>query len=482
MSELQQERRGIHQDPEFASHEPQTPVVANFILPLESSNLNDQCQTCSKNIRSCVKTAWAASEIDYTFSRMKLRHIQRILDEYRLRLDIWMSDCGDERGDLPNVTTGDESAIPTLLVELFQQLYQYSTVVFRGIQTIEANSRTLIESPISRASPVEVMNKAEVEILEACDSLASTLTELARLQSSIQMNSAVRLGSRSSGPEARLHTEVLNVRTAFLEQNVDNLEYSLDSAMTEDTVSQHSDDGMCPDCHLSFPRHALHLHTDFCQNPTEFESIPQPSIQNPLSLHSPKMLGSSARNPFWLLQLVLGFVFHLRSLLVKIILPFRPMISGPLDELYPSWQNIKDLTLHFILLYTQLIQLFSLPTLAVLFLAVPGVIPIINLVTFCVGTWIIMRLLNGTPTTECLVGLPDGLEPVNDEHELWFFINGVATGKNWLQSNLNLIAQTFQREVVGIHNTTYGFMFDLLECLIQRDLDYKSHDIRQGRA
>lgn len=125
-------------------------VVANFILPLESSNLNDQCQTCSKNIRSCVKTAWAASEIDNTFSRMKLRHIQRILDEYRLRLDIWMSDCGVERGDLPNVTAGDGSAIPTLLVELFQQLYQYSTVIFRGIKTIEAHSRTLIESTISQ--------------------------------------------------------------------------------------------------------------------------------------------------------------------------------------------------------------------------------------------------------------------------------------------------------------------------------------------
>ncbi|KUJ07309.1 uncharacterized protein LY89DRAFT_702433 [Mollisia scopiformis] len=89
-----------------------------------------------------------------------------------------------------------------------------------------------------------------------------------------------------------------------------------------------------------------------------------------------------------------------------------------------------------------------------------------------------MRLLNGAPTTEALVGLPDGTDPVNDEHELWFFINGVATG----QSNLDLLARTFQREVVGIHNITAGFIFDLLECLIQRDLDYKTKDIRIGRA
>lgn len=34
----------------------------------------------------------------------------------------------------------------------------------------------------------------------------------------------------------------------------------------------------------------------------------------------------------------------------------------------------------------------------------------------------------------------------------------------------------------GLTPPSYGFIFDLLECLIQRDLDYKSHNIRQGRA
>ncbi|KAH6716277.1 hypothetical protein DL95DRAFT_347356 [Leptodontidium sp. 2 PMI_412] len=188
------------------------------------------------------------------------------------------------------------------------------------------------------------------------------------------------------------------------------------------------------------------------------------------------------RNPFRLLLLDFGFVIHLRRLLVKIILPIGPLISGPLDELYPSRSNLMDLALHFILLTTQIMLVLLLPVVAVLFWLVPGVVPIVFLVTFWIATWIVMRLLNGAPTTECLVGLPEGLEPANDEHELWFFINGVATGKNWLQSNLDLLARTFQREIVGIHNTTYGFLFDLLECLIQRDLDYKSGDIRQGRA
>ncbi|CAL3968166.1 unnamed protein product [Diplocarpon coronariae] len=188
------------------------------------------------------------------------------------------------------------------------------------------------------------------------------------------------------------------------------------------------------------------------------------------------------RNPFRLVLDDLVSVLHLRNLLARIILPLGPLISEELDELYPSWSNIQDLTLHAILLVTQLTLIISLPVLGIIFWLVPGIVPVIFVVTFWVATWIVMRLLNGWPTTECLVGLPDGLEPVNDEKELWFFINGVATGKNWLQSNLNLLARTFQREIVGIHNTTNGFIFDLLECLLQRDLDYKSRDIRQSRA
>jgi hypothetical protein len=43
-------------------------------------------------------------------------------------------------------------------------------------------------------------------------------------------------------------------------------------------------------------------------------------------------------------------------------------------------------------------------------------------------TLAIMRLLNGGPISECYVGFPEGQMPVNDEHELWFFINGITIG------------------------------------------------------
>ena len=66
--------------------------------------------------------------------------------------------------------------------------------------------------------------------------------------------------------------------------------------------------------------------------------------------------------------------------------------------------------------------------MAIAYWLVPGIVPLVFCISFSVCTVFIMRLLNGGPRTECLVGVPDGQPPVNDESELWFFINGVATG------------------------------------------------------
>ncbi|KAF8853972.1 hypothetical protein BDZ45DRAFT_657313 [Acephala macrosclerotiorum] len=205
------------------------------------------------------------------------------------------------------------------------------------------------------------------------------------------------------------------------------------------------------------------MNQSFGQNP--FVTIPQDIDQN----------------PFRLVWDDLQSVFLLSKLLPLIIVPFN-FNSGPLDELYPSWSNIWAVALHVILLFTQLLMIITLPIMAVIFWFLPGLLNLLYFAAFVGITLFFTRLLNGPPTTEALVGLPDGIDPVNDEHELWFFINGVSVGKGWLQSNLDLLAQTFQREVVGIRNITNGFIFDLIECLIQRDLDYKTRDIRLGRT
>lgn len=47
-----------------------------------------------------------------------------------------------------------------------------------------------------------------------------------------------------------------------------------------------------------------------------------------------------------------------------------------------------------------------------------------------------------------------------------------------MKSNLNRLALTFKRPILGIHNKTSGILFDVLECLVQRNLGYATYDVR----
>ena len=63
-------------------------------------------------------------------------------------------------------------------------------------------------------------------------------------------------------------------------------------------------------------------------------------------------------------------------------------------------------------------------------------------------------------------------------NERWFFVNGCATDYDGLQKNVDLLSSTFGREVTGIYNKSFGLIGDLLECLIQRCFNYKTHTVR----
>lgn len=134
------------------------------------------------------------------------------------------------------------------------------------------------------------------------------------------------------------------------------------------------------------------------------------------------------RNPLRLVWIDILSIFNLSKLLPLIITPLRPCISGPLDELSPTWSNLTDIFLQGVLVISQLLLFVTLPIVAILYWFLPGVVHLLYFTAFLAVTLVVMRLLNGGPRAECQVGLPDGLEPVNDEHELWFFINGIATG------------------------------------------------------
>ncbi|KAG8529951.1 uncharacterized protein KY384_005432 [Bacidia gigantensis] len=62
--------------------------------------------------------------------------------------------------------------------------------------------------------------------------------------------------------------------------------------------------------------------------------------------------------------------------------------------------------------------------------------------------------------------------------ERWVFINGCACGQGNFQGDVNRLAQVFGRQVMGIHNQTYGLLADILECLVQRVFAYTTTDVR----
>ncbi|WVQ96578.1 hypothetical protein IAU59_003683 [Kwoniella sp. CBS 9459] len=66
------------------------------------------------------------------------------------------------------------------------------------------------------------------------------------------------------------------------------------------------------------------------------------------------------------------------------------------------------------------------------------------------------------------------------EKETWLFVNGIGTSRTGLQLILNALYRLFGRKVIGIENRTFGVWFDLVECMLQRDLTWQTTDTRMG--
>ncbi|KIX02811.1 uncharacterized protein Z518_08754 [Rhinocladiella mackenziei CBS 650.93] len=182
-------------------------------------------------------------------------------------------------------------------------------------------------------------------------------------------------------------------------------------------------------------------------------------------------------NDLWLFGQI-TFTWPITAGLPSIIWPPTPTRSGSLDELAFTAANAWAIALHAFLGLAQFVFLVSLVPLAFTPLSV---LYFSYIVAFVLGNQWFTILLNGWRKHGLLESNPKCIEgKAVHEHEKWVFINGVAVGSHWLQSNLDRLAMTFRRPVYGIHNQTRGIIFDVLECIIQRDLSYPTLDIRQA--
>ncbi|KAL7276729.1 hypothetical protein RUND412_000266 [Rhizina undulata] len=176
-------------------------------------------------------------------------------------------------------------------------------------------------------------------------------------------------------------------------------------------------------------------------------------------------------SPFKLVASDLKLVWNLLHLLPIL---FSPMHSNnPYAELHPSYGNIKEIILHVILVFLGVIFIFiSIPA----FIAVPVSVFVVYLAVYFGVVWLFCLPLNmGKRTVQSKVDLGDIVER---DDERWVFINGVCAGKYWIQANVDMLSSIFKRKVFGVHNLSYGTVFDLLECLIQRCFSYSTNDTR----
>ncbi|GAB1317594.1 DUF676 domain-containing protein [Madurella fahalii] len=156
-----------------------------------------------------------------------------------------------------------------------------------------------------------------------------------------------------------------------------------------------------------------------------------------------------------------------------IVWPLSPADSGELSELSFTSKNMYAVAVHVVLVILQLGFIAALPSLV----TVPVWTAVAAITLFMSVNRVLANLLNG-----------DRVEYSSDEkyapalpehaHEQWIYINGVAAGEHWMKSNLNRLAVTFKRPILGIHNKTAGILFDVIECLIQRNLGYATTDVR----
>lgn len=143
------------------------------------------------------------------------------------------------------------------------------------------------------------------------------------------------------------------------------------------------------------------------------------------------------------------YVFYYAWSLPLIIRPLKPRGGNHFDELAWSWKNAYCVVVHIILIVMQLGFLMCIPVS----FFVPPWVTTMFVAAFWVVNLLLCRTLNGSKMTYWSdPKYTMGRE--SHDHEEWLYINGIATGEHWLKSNLDRLALTFGRPVLGIHNST----------------------------
>ncbi|EPE05228.1 hypothetical protein F503_03833 [Ophiostoma piceae UAMH 11346] len=191
-------------------------------------------------------------------------------------------------------------------------------------------------------------------------------------------------------------------------------------------------------------------------------------------------------SPLRLLAHDLVNVVRLAWAMPSFIWPLRPASS--LSELAPTLANTWCIAVHIVLALAQACFLFFLLPAACILL--PMWVSAVMSASFIGANQLACRLLLNGWRGKAVLHSRAACASCLPEHagEQWIFLNGIGTGRHWLQGSIDRLAYTFGRPVMGIHNKTAkltfrsGLVFDILECLVQRNLNYATRDVRATYA
>ncbi|KAK4172829.1 hypothetical protein QBC36DRAFT_196069 [Triangularia setosa] len=170
--------------------------------------------------------------------------------------------------------------------------------------------------------------------------------------------------------------------------------------------------------------------------------------------------------PWTLMMWDVYYFFHYLWAIFYVVWPMTPTDSGELSELSFTCGNMLSLGVHMVLVVLQLGFIVALPFMVLL----PVWMAVGMMAGFMGANKLLCMILNGRGDQVEYHSDPEYAEAKKEhEGEVWIFINGVAAGEHWMKSNLNRLAVTFKRPILGIHNKTAGIIFDVVECCIQRN-------------
>jgi hypothetical protein len=134
---------------------------------------------------------------------------------------------------------------------------------------------------------------------------------------------------------------------------------------------------------------------------------------------------TTTSSPVVLLRSDIGLFFNNLFYLFGIVLPLTSYGSGPLDELYPSAQNLWAVFIHIALVFIELAFVLSVP----FFIFFAGVGCIVYSAVVGIILYPMCCCLNGGRSGQIILSDPHILDGYDKkEGEVWVFVNGVAVG------------------------------------------------------